>query len=425
MEIILLGYIAIFIVLLGFVEIFRSGKEHFSLYFNIFVARMIIALLMYMFYGYINPGGDALKYIEVSQSISSGLVTSLSQIVEIYNDDSRYILYLAICAALDFLFGPLGVILFQTCIHILSGFFIHLSLRNLGVSDRKSKFILFVYIFYPFLVFYSSIYLRDIYLVLATAWFVYGLIISKGYLGKIFNIVVPLLIIVGVRVQYLPFYLLFFIGYYFFDKKNGIGLYQWFFILLGLVLASYWSEFLNMNKLIPYLVGSGEIDDSPDLAYSDYNALDYISITKIIQTLLGVFGPYHMFRGGDFIFVEYRGDYIERFFEGLSALLNISMLLSILWHSINQYFLRKNKFSVQNNFEDIRSQFRKSAFLFFIALIFLLSFVGYNRWKMPLVPILFLYFGVSSVKASNFVLILFCIILILTGGIWLGFLFNN
>ena len=107
MEIFLLGYIAIFIVFLGFVEIFRSGKEHLSLYFNVFVVRMIIALLMYMFYGYVNPGGDALKYIEVSQSISSGLVTSLSQIVEIYNDDSRYILYLAICAALDFLIGPL------------------------------------------------------------------------------------------------------------------------------------------------------------------------------------------------------------------------------------------------------------------------------------------------------------------------------
>lgn len=119
-----------------------------------------------------------------------------------------------------------------------------------------------------------------------------------------FNMLVPLLIIIGFRVQYLPFYLLFFIGYYFFDKKNGIGLYQWFFILLGLILVSYWSDFLNMNKLIPYLVGSGEIEDNPSLAYSDYNALDYISITKIIQTFFGVFGPYHMFRGGDFVFVE-------------------------------------------------------------------------------------------------------------------------
>lgn len=425
MEIFLLGYIAIFIVFLGFVEIFRSGKEHLSLYFNVFVVRMIIALLMYMFYGYVNPGGDALKYIEVSQSISSGLVTSLSQIVEIYNDDSRYILYLAICAALDFLFGPLGVILFQTCIHILSGFFIHLSLRKLGVSVRKSNFILVIYTFYPFLIFYSSIYLRDIYLVLATAWFVYGLIIYKGYFGKFFNMLVPLLIIIGFRVQYLPFYLLFFIGYYFFDKKNGIGLYQWFFILLGVILVSYWSDFLNMNKLIPYLVGSGEIEDNPSLAYSNYNALDYISITKIIQTFFGIFGPYHMFRGGDFVFVEYRGDYVERFFEGLSALLNITMLLSILWYLINQYFVGKNKFNVKNNFEDIRSQFRKSALLFFTALVILLSFVGYNRWKMPLIPILFLYFGVCSIKVSNFVLILLVVILTLTGGIWLGFLFNS
>lgn len=101
------------------------------------------------------------------------------------------------------------------------------------------------------------------------------------------------------------------------------------------------------------------------------------------------------------------------------------MLLSILWYSINQYFVRKNKFTVRNNFEDVRSQFRKSALLFFMAVIFLLSFVGYNRWKIPLVPILFLYFGVCSIKVSNFILILLVVILMLTGGIWLGFLLNN
>ena len=423
MEILLVGYLTIFLLFLGYIEVIISAvnRRYLSLYSFFFSIRMIVAILMFLFWGYLNAGGDASRYEAIVSKINDGSINSFQDIIIIYNDDSRYIYYIALCAAIDSLFGSAGVILFQSGIHLLSGFFLHLILDNFGLTKRKSTLILFLYIFYPYLVFYSAVYLRDIYIALATCWFVYGLTNQKTIFGKFFNLTIPLLIVMCIRVQYLPFYFLFYIAYYFYDKR-GISWYQWVFIIIGLILLSNWSNFLSMDKLIPYLISTGEIEDNPNVAYSEYNALDYVSISKLLTTVIGIFGPYHMFYGGKYVFVEYRGDYVERFFEGLSAVLNVILLVCIGWYTISQRFIKKYKFLIRIHQDYRWLQMRKSILVFFFALVVLLSYVGYNRWKMPLVPLIFLYFGLCKIRATNFVIIYSLVIGILSLIIFISYI---
>ena len=81
MEILLVGYLTIFLLFLGYIEVIISAvnRRYLRLYSFFFSIRMIVAILMFLFWGYLNAGGDASRYEAIVNKINDGSINSFQE----------------------------------------------------------------------------------------------------------------------------------------------------------------------------------------------------------------------------------------------------------------------------------------------------------------------------------------------------------
>jgi hypothetical protein len=388
------------------------------------ILRIVAALAMIGIMGTnINPGGDGLRYQDAAEALAFQPSASLAETARLWGD-YRYVPYIAISSFFEALGSPYFVSLFQAFVHLLGAFFLYGALLRCTSQKVVARLLFIGYALLPILVYYSHVYLRDIYLSTASAWFVYGLTRERRAHIAI-NVISSLSIIAAIRFQYLPIYGIAIAAFVVLGGRSGKILP----IAAALLLVALFVDFayyFRPERFVPYLVASGAIDIDSSVPYDSINALDYFSLGAWLKTVVGIFGPYHMFYGPDFLLVEYRGDYTERLSEGLSTFIFLTLIFSALVRSV----FGKPKINI-NYLNDIHTPMKDArkgslesgatlnrplltacaAFMFVMSVI--LTFVGYNRWRMPMIPLYFIIaasFGISKrdlYVASQLVVALF------------------
>jgi hypothetical protein len=414
------------------VRVIRSSDR---LFFSLFIAARILVALGFiaLMTSNINPGGDGLRYRDAAQSLAFHSTTRLADIAREW-EEIRYVPYIAISSYFELLGSTYFVGICQAIVHLLGAVLLFDAVRRCTTNIRTAKLMAVIYGFLPILDYYSHVYLRDIYLSLASAWFMYGVTRPRRR-DTLLHMAASLILMACIRFQYLPFFL---VGAaVFFAVRGGRGRYL---PILGVALVGWFlfeqqAYYFSPERLVPYLIEAGTIESDPSLQYSSVNAADYFTIGNWLKTLLGLFGPFHFFYGPEYLFVEYRGDYVERFTEGLSGLVFATLLLSsisALAEKMTARFRRQQAVLSADEYssESHRnlqlaarlkcSQVIATGLVIFFSLSVLLTFLGYNRWRMPLLPLYFVLAVALGVDARRFFKAAFLVGLAFIGSLFLA-----
>jgi uncharacterized membrane protein len=372
------------------------------------ILRFVAALAMIGIMGTnINPGGDGVRYQDAAEALAFQPTGSLAETARLWGD-YRYVPYIAISSFFEALGSTYFVSLFQACVHLLGAFFLYGALLRCASQKSLARLLFLSYALLPMLVYYSHVYLRDIYLSFASAWFIYGLTRERRS-HILTNVLLSLSVIAVIRFQYLPIYGIGIAIFLMFGGRGGKALPISIALLLGALLIDF-AYYFSPERFVPYLIASGAIDIDSSVPYDSINALDYFSIGAWLKTVAGIFGPFHMFYGPEYLLIEYRGDYAERLSEGTSAFLFVSVVLAVLIRAYRARFhhttppLPSHEVNrVQSAPERLLSSSANRRLVavsmtIIVLMTVVLTLVGYNRWRMPLIP---LYFVVCAALGTR------------------------
>jgi hypothetical protein len=364
------------------------------------VLRIVAAFAMIGIMGTnINPGGDGLRYQDAAEALAFQPSASLAETARLWGD-YRYVPYIAISSFFEALGSTYFVSLFQACVHLMGAFFLYGALLRCTPQKTLARLLFLGYALLPMLVYYSHVYLRDIYLSFASAWFIYALTRERRT-HVVVNLILSMSIIAMIRFQYLPIYGIGIAIFLMLGGKGGKVLPIAIAAILGGLLMEF-AYYFSPERFVPYLVASGAIDIDSSVPYDSINAFDYLSIGAWLKTVVGIFGPYHLFYGPEYLLVEYRGDYAERLSEGLSAFVFVAMVFAIGIHFFRARFrlaprriLTYQLNLARSNGEDLLSASATRRLIavsltIIVLMSFVLTLVGYNRWRMPLIPLYFI-----------------------------------
>jgi hypothetical protein len=423
-------WIGIFVFAIYEAARIRGVWDRFSLI--IIVLRIVAALAMIGLMGTnINPGGDGLRYRDAAEALAFQPTASLREIARLWGD-YRYVPYIAISSFFEALGSTYFVGLFQTFVHLLGGFFLYGALLRCTPSKTLARVLFLAYALLPMLVYYSHVYLRDIYLSFATAWFIYGLTCERRS-QVIVNVICSLSIVAAIRLQYLPIYALG-VGVFLLMGGKSSKLLSTALVVLLAALFFDFAYYFSPDRFVPYLVASGAIDIDSSVSYDSINALDYFSVGAWLKTIVGIFGPYHMFYGPAYLLVEYRGDYVERLAEGTSAFFFATLVVATFiqlfvgrsWAGATSYrrmSARVRSSELQAGHSATPGATRRVVAVcmsMLIAMSIILTLVGYNRWRMPLIPIYFVLCAAFGTRTKDLKTAGACVLIAFAASLLIG-----